>query len=172
VSKKTDPQKRIAKLERIAADKGRPKKERKAARAEADALKGVFVPTPAAGIIEEQPSSPSIDAAARTSSPDGSAPDEVPFWRERQDAEVARQWAHHTAAMTNAAEQVKAAERHATGLLTWRRRPSRRTTIWSRSRCQEATVVETDHGRDRRRSRRRRSWRRTTAGRSASTIAE
>jgi hypothetical protein len=115
--KPTEKDKRVRKLEKIAADKGRSKKERKAARAELDALKGVFVPTVAIGDDTAGPSSPSTVADIPATSPDASAPDAAgspdsgwvpddvarrPRGRQpsgsapgAQDAEVARQWAHH-----------------------------------------------------------------------------
>jgi hypothetical protein len=100
--KALDGDKRVRKLEKVAADKDRPKKERKAAQAELDALRGAFVPIGATGDDTAEPSSPSTDADGRTTSPEGSAPgadgsiDDGPL-RAKQDAEVARQWAHFKA---------------------------------------------------------------------------
>jgi hypothetical protein len=67
--KKTETESRIRALEKVAADKSRPKKERKAAKAEAEALRGTFVPSEATGATEAEPSSPSTAADAPVSSP-------------------------------------------------------------------------------------------------------
>jgi hypothetical protein len=83
-------------LKRLAKDKSRPKKVRKAARAELDAIRGVFVPSVATGDDTAAPSSPSSAPAAPATSPEGSesvVEAEGPL-RAAQDAEVARQWAH------------------------------------------------------------------------------
>src|SRR4051794_30135609 len=98
--KKPDTDKRVRKLEKIAADKGRPKKERKAAQAELDALRGTFVPTVAPGDNPAEPPSPPTAADGQTSSPGTSAPDaagdgDAAPLRAKQAAEAARQWAHH-----------------------------------------------------------------------------
>jgi hypothetical protein len=130
VSKKKpkDADKRVRRLEKIAADKGRPKKERRAAQAELDAIRGVFVPIEATGDDTAEPSSPSTDVDGPSTSPDASAPDDggsadrVPpahatFMgqpaqgrsgplRAKQDAEVARQWAHHHATAKPVVERI------------------------------------------------------------------
>lgn len=97
-AKPVDADKRVRKLEKIARDKGRPKKERKAAQAELDAIRGTFVPTVATGDDTAEPLSPSTDADGPTISPESSEPDggstEPGPLRTAQDAEVARQWAH------------------------------------------------------------------------------
>jgi hypothetical protein len=91
--KTLDGDKRVRRLEKVAADKDRPKKERKAAQAELDALRGAFVPTVATGDDTAEPSSPSTDADGlhhlprRTPHPTP-ADGRPPSW---QDAEVARQ---------------------------------------------------------------------------------
>lgn len=95
-AKPTDDDKRVQKLEKVARDKDRPKKERKAAQAELDAIRGVFVPTVATGGSMAELSSPPAAADTPADSPADSAP-ATTEWRAKQDAEVARQWAHFRA---------------------------------------------------------------------------